>query len=75
MIRIIIILFLLTSSPVLADCKYYAEADVINGEIVDKKEHYTCNEEEEDNFFVMFLTDPKYETSFITLVAILLENL
>jgi len=74
MIRIIIILFLLTS-PVLADCKYYAEADVINGEIVDKKEHYTCNEEEEDNFFVKFLTDPKYETSFITLVAILLENL
>ena len=74
MIRAILILFLLTS-PVLADCKYYAEADVINGEIVDKKEHYTCNEEEEDNFFVKFLTDPKYETSFITLVAILLENL
>ena len=74
MIRIIIILFLLTN-PVLADCKYYAEADVINGEIVDKKEHYTCNEEEEDNFFVKFLTDPKYETSFITLVATLLENL
>ena len=74
MIRIIIILFLLTN-PVLADCKYYAEADVINGEIVDKKEHYTCHEEEEDNFFVKFLTDPKYETSFITLVAILLENL
>tara|TARA_B100001146_G_C15939888_1_gene330825 strand:+ start:190 stop:414 length:225 start_codon:yes stop_codon:yes gene_type:complete len=74
MIRIIIILFLLTN-PVLANCKYYAEADVINGEIVDKKEHYTCNEEEEDNFFVKFLTDPKYETSFITLVAILLENL
>ena len=74
MIRIIIILFLLTN-PVLADCKYYAEADVINGEIVDKKEHYTCNEEEEDNFFVKFLTDPKYETSFITLVGFLLENL
>lgn len=74
MIRIVIILFLLTN-PVLADCKYYAEADVINGEIVDKKEHYTCNEEEEDNFFVKFLTDPKYETSFITLVAIPLENL
>ena len=74
MIRAILILFLLTS-PVLADCKYYAEADVINGEIVDKKEHYTCNEEEEDNFFVKFLTDPKYETSFIMLVATLLENL
>ena len=74
MVKIILIFFLLTS-PVLADCKYYAEADAINGEIVDKKEHYTCNEEEEDNFFVKFLTDPKYETSFITLVAFLLENL
>ena len=72
MIRIIIILFLLTS-PVLADCKYYAEADVVNDVIVNKKEHYTCKEK--DNFFVQFLTDPKYETSFITLVAILLEKL
>ena len=72
--RILIIIFLLTASAQ-AECKYYAEADVINGEIVDKKEHYTCNEEEEDNFFVKFLTDPKYETSFITLVAFLLENL
>ena len=74
MIRVILILFHLTS-PVLADCKYYAEADVVNDVLVNKKEHYTCNEEEEDNFFVKFLTDPKYETSFITLVAILLENL
>ena len=74
MIRIIIILFLLTN-PVLADCKYYAEADVINGEIVDKKEHYTCNEYKKDNFLIQFMTDPKYETSFITVVAYLLENL
>ena len=74
MIRAILILFLLTS-PVLADCKYYAEADVVNDELINKREHYTCNEEEEDNFFVKFLTDPKYETSFITLVAFLLENL
>ena len=72
MIRIIIILFLLTN-PVLAECKYYAEADVVNDVLVNKKEHYTCKEK--DNFFVQFLTDPKYETSFITLVAILLENL
>jgi hypothetical protein len=72
MIRIIIILFLLTS-PVLAECKYYAEADVVNDVLVNKKEHYTCKEK--DGWFVQFLTDPKYETSFITLVAILLENL
>ena len=72
MIRIIIILFLLTN-PVLADCKYYAEADVVNDELINKREHYTCKEK--DNFFVQFISDPKYETSFITLVAFLLENL
>ena len=72
MIRAILILFLLTS-PVLADCKYYAEADVVNDELINKREHYTCKEK--DNFFVHFISDPKYETSFITLVAFLLENL
>ena len=72
MIRIILILFLLTS-PVLADCKYYAEADVVNDELINKREHYTCKEK--DNFFVQFISDPKYETSFITLVVFLLENL
>ena len=72
MVKIILIFFLLTS-PVLADCKYYAEADVVNDELINKKEHYTCKEK--DNFFVQFISDPKYETSFITLVAFLLENL
>ena len=74
MIRVILILFLLTS-PVLANCKYYAEADVVNDVLVNKKEHYTCNEEEKDNFFVQFLTDPKYENAFIMVIATLLENL
>ena len=73
MIRIIIILFLLTSSPVLADCKYYAEADVVNDELINKKEHYTCKEK--DNFFVQFITEEKYQNAFIMVVATLLENL
>ena len=73
MIRIIIILFLLTSSPVLADCKYYAEADVVNDEIINKKEHYTCKEK--DNFFVQFITEEKYQNAFVMVVAALLENL
>ena len=72
MVKIILIFFLLTS-PVLADCKYYAEADVVNDKLINKREHYTCKEK--DNFIVQFMTDPKYETSFITLVAFLLENL
>ena len=37
--RIIIILFLLTASAQ-AECKYYAEADVINEVLVNKKEHF-----------------------------------
>ena len=72
MIRIILILFLLTNAAN-AKCKYYAEADVVNDELINKREHYTCKEK--DNFFVQFISDPKYETSFITLVAFLLENL
>ena len=73
MIRIIIILFLLTSSPVLADCRYYAEADVVNDELINKKEHYTCKEK--DNFLVQFITEEKYQNAFIMVVAALLENL
>ena len=72
MIRVILILFLLIS-PVNAKCKYYAYADVENNKLVNKKETYTC--EEKNNFFVQFLTDPKYETSLIMIVATLLENL
>ena len=70
--RLVIIFFLLTQS-VQAECKYYAEADVVNDELVNKKEHYTCKEK--DSFFVQFLTDPKYENSFILVVMTLLENL
>ena len=70
--RLVIIFFLLTQS-VQAECKYYAEADVVNDKLINKKEHYTCKEK--DSFFVQFLTDPKYENSFILVVMTLLENL
>ena len=70
--RFVIIFFLITQS-VQAECKYYAEADVVNDELVNKKEHYTCKEK--DNFLVQFITDPKYENSFIILVMTLIENL
>ena len=62
MVKIILIFFLLTS-PVLAKCKYYSEADVVNDVLVNKKEHYTCTEEEKDNFLVTFFTDPKYSVA------------
>ena len=64
MIRIVIILFLLTSS---------ATADVVNDELINKKEHYSCKEK--DNFFVQFITEEKYQRSFIIVVMALLENI
>jgi hypothetical protein len=72
MIRIVIILFLLTSSAN-AECKYTATADVVNDELINKKEHYSCKEK--DNFFVQFITEEKYQRSFIIVVMALLENI
>ena len=70
--RFVIIFFLLTQS-VSAECKYYAEADVVDNVLVNKEEHYTCKEN--DNIFVQFLTDPKYENAFILAVMTIVENL
>ena len=72
MIRVIIILFLLIN-PANAKCKYYAEADVVNDVLVNKKEHYTC--EEKSNFIVQFLTEEKYQNAVIMLFATILENI
>ena len=72
MIRVIIILFLLIN-PANAKCKYYAEADVVNDVLVNKKETYTC--EEPDNIFVQFITHEKYHQAFTMVVITLLENL
>ena len=61
MIRIILIPFLLIS-PANAKCKYYAEADVVNDILINKKEHYTCKEN--DNFVIQFMTEEKYQHAF-----------
>ena len=52
MIRVILILFLLIS-PANAKCKYYAEADVVNDKLINKKEKYTCKEN--DNFIRLMI--------------------
>ena len=70
--QIILILFLLTSS-VSAECKYYAEADVVNDTLINKKEHYTCKEK--DNFFIQFMTEEKYQNAFMFVVIGILENI
>ena len=72
MIRIILVLFLLIS-PANAKCKYYAEADVVNDVLVNKKETYTC--EEPDNIFVQFITHEKYHQAFTMVFITLLENI
>ena len=70
------ILFLTFSAHALAEtkCKYFSQADVVNGELINKKEHYTCKENNQ-NFFVTFLTDPKWEHTATMLFITILENL
>ena len=61
-----------------AKCKYYSEADVVNGELVNLKEHRTCKEDNQ-NFLVTFFTDPKWEETaeqtLIWLSIIILESI
>ena len=70
--RLLIVIFLMTQ-PVAAECKYYAEADVLNNELINKKEHYTCAEK--DNFFIQFMTEEKYQNAFMFVVIGILENI
>ena len=72
MIRIILILFLLTGTAN-AKCTYYAEADVVNDILINKREHYTCKEK--DNFIIQFITEEKYQHAFTMIVMAALENL
>jgi len=48
-------------------------ADVINNELINKKEHYTCAEK--DNFFIQFMTEEKYQNAFMFVVIGILENI
>ena len=72
----IFILFLTFSAHAFAEteCKYFSEADVVNGELINKKEHYTCKENNQ-NFLVTFFTDPKWEQTATMLFITILENL
>ena len=75
MVKRFIIIFFLISSSVSAssDCKYYAEADVVNDKLINKKENYTCKEK--DNFFIQFMTEEKYQNAFMFVVIGILENI
>jgi hypothetical protein len=72
MIRVIIILLMLTQS-VNADCKYSATADVINDKLVNKKEKYVC--EEDVSFFVKFWTTDEWVRPATYTFLFILDNL
>jgi hypothetical protein len=72
MIRVILILFLLTSS-VNADCKYSATADVKDNKLVNKVEKYVC--EEDQSFLYQFFTKDEWARSATWVFVVLLENL
>ena len=75
-ILIILTFFICFANASLAEtkCKYFSEADVVNGDLVNKKEHYTCKENNQ-NFLVTFFTDPKWEQTATMLFITILENL
>ena len=74
MIRVIVIsIFLLTSSASFGDCQYSATADVINDQLVNKKEKYVC--EEDKSFFVQFWTTDEWVRPATYTFLFILENL
>ena len=70
---IVILILVASTSSSFSDCKYYAEADVVNDKLINKKEHYTCKEK--DNFFIQFMTEEKYQNAFMFVVIGILENI
>ena len=72
MIRVIIILLMLTQS-VNADCKYSATADVINDQLVNKKEKYVCKEDK--SFFYQFWTEDEWSKTATMTFLFILENI
>ena len=73
MVKRIVILTFLLIQPLKAECKYYAEADVVNDKIVNKKEIYKCKENE--NFLIKFMTDEKFHRAFVMTTMMIMENL
>ena len=70
---IVILILVASTSSSFSECKYYAEAALVNDELINKKEHYTCKEK--DNFFIQFMTEEKYQNAFMFVVIGILENI
>ena len=72
MIRVILILFQLTSSAN-ADYKYTATADVKDNQLVNKVEKYMCKEDK--SFLHQFWTEDEWARTATMTFVFLLENL
>ena len=72
--KIAFIIFLLTT-PLSSEenCKYSAEGEVINQEIVNLKETYVCKEE--PSFFYTFFTSDEWSKSATMTILFIMENL
>ena len=79
MIRILVFLFLFTTTVFAEDeCIYKTEQVIENGIVVKEVVHKTCTETEslqKQNFLVTWLTDEKYQQSVIFVFIGILENL
>ena len=79
MIRILVFLFLFTTTVFAEDeCTYKTEQVIEDGKVIKVIEYKSCVETEKlnkQNFLVSFATKPEFERSFIIVVMALLENL
>ena len=73
MIKVILIIFLLTSSASFSACKYSATADVKDNQLVNKVEKYVC--EEDVSFFVKFWTTDEWVRPATYTFLFILDNL
>lgn len=79
MIRILLFLFLITSSVLAEDnCTYKTEQTIENGVVKKVVEYKTCIETEnlnKQNFLVNFATKPEFQNTLIIVVMAILENM
>jgi hypothetical protein len=73
MIKVILIIFLLTTSASFSACKYSATADVKDNQLVNKVEKYVC--EEDVSFFVKFWTTDEFVRPATYVFLFILDNL
>jgi|TARA_B110000285_G_scaffold187093_1_gene212686 hypothetical protein len=73
MIKVILIIFLLTTSASFSACKYSATADVKDNQLVNKVEKYVC--EEDVSFFVKFWTTDEWVRPATYTFLFILDNL